>query len=197
MGGGFQCKRMEHVITVNAFDCLLAALDCDRDLAGQKYELLRHKLTAFFGWRGMAFPEDLADQTLDVAARRLHEGESIHNLSGYCVGIARMILRKNRQTQDSNRVSRDLKIAAPSEDPIEEDPLTHCFEKCLQLLAGHSRELIYEYYCGDKREKIKARKKLAVPLGLEMNALRIRAFRIRTKLETAVRECMSRLAGAK
>ena len=191
-------KTEERPITGNAFDCLLSALDPDRNRAGEKYELLRRKLTALFRWRGLALPEDLADQALDVAARRLHEGVPIQNVPGYCVGIARMILRKNQHVQERNgRSLQELEIAARSEGPLEEDRLTHCFDRCLQQLAAGSRDLIYQYYCGEQQEKIRARKELADRLGIPLNALRIRAFRIRTKLEAAVRECMARLTGGK
>ena len=191
-------KTEERAITGKAFDCLLAALDTDRDRAGERYELLQRKLAAFFRWRGMASPEDLADQTLDVAARRLLEGEPIQNVSGYCVGIARMILRKYLHIHERNGASLGKReMAATNGNPVEEDPLTHCFDKCLEQLGSDSRDLIYQYYCGEQQEKIRTRKELANRLGIPLNALRIRAFRIRMKLEAAVRECMERLPDGK
>ena len=109
-----------------------------------------------------------------------------------------MILRKNHHVQENyGRSPGELEVAARNEDPLEEDPLTHCFDMCLQQIATRSRDLIYQYYCGEQQEKIRARKELATHLGIPLNALRIRAFRIRTKLEALVRECMARLPGGK
>jgi len=188
-------KTEDRTITGEAFDRLLAALDPDRDKAGEQYELLRRKLAAFFRWRGMESPEDLADRTLDAAARRLSEGEPIQNITGYCVGVARMILRKLQHEQERTRTALDeLEMAFVKVEPIEEDPRTYCFARCLQQLDAGDRNLILQYYCGQQQERIQARKEQAGRLGIPLNALRIRAFRIRTKLEAAVRECMERLA---
>jgi DNA-directed RNA polymerase specialized sigma24 family protein len=188
-------KTEDKTITGEAFDRLLAALDTDRDRAGEQYELLRSKLGAFFRWRGMESPEDLADRTLDVAARRLSEGEPIQNITGYCVGVARMMLRKRQYEQQRARTALDeLEMAFAKVDPVEEDPRTHCFDRCLQQMAAADRDLILQYYIGEQREKIQTRRELAGRLGIPLNALRIRAFRIRTKLEAAVRECIQRLA---
>lgn len=63
-----------------------------------------------------------------------------------------------------------------------------CLRQCLAALPQKSRELITEYYEGEGSAKINRRKKLAANLGMQLNALRIRACRLREKLE----ECMGR-----
>jgi len=50
--------------------------------------------------------------------------------------------------------------------------------------------MILRYYTGDKQEKIVNRKKLAEEEGIELNALRIRAHRIRTQLRLCVEKCI-------
>src|SRR5262249_58621256 len=64
-----------------------------------------------------------------------------------------------------------------------------CLEQCLNQLENKERELILEYYQGEKRTKIERRAHLATSLGLSLNALSIRACRIRNKLEDCVRKC--------
>ncbi len=64
------------------------------------------------------------------------------------------------------------------------------FETCLKKLSDDSRELIVAYYREQRRAKIKLRKELAERLGIPLNALRIRAHRIRTKLEDCVVNCL-------
>ncbi len=62
----------------------------------------------------------------------------------------------------------------------------------MQSLPAENRELIIEYYQEEKRAKIDRRKNLAERLGVPLNALRIRAHRIRAKLEECVHECVER-----
>lgn len=61
-------------------------------------------------------------------------------------------------------------------------------DECLQELSDEERELITAYYQGEKTDKLKNRKKLAEQHGMPMNALRIRIFRIRKKLEDCIRK---------
>jgi hypothetical protein len=75
-------------IDQDAFERLLAWLDSDRERAGEKYELLYTKLVALFGWWSCAFPEELADQTLDRTAALLETAPSLREKSPMrsCVG---------------------------------------------------------------------------------------------------------------
>ena len=52
-----------------------------------------------------------------------------------------------------------------------------------------NRRIITHYYIGSERVKIDNRRALGESLGLSMNALAIRACRIRTRLEMCVRRC--------
>ena len=45
------------------------------------------------------------------------------------------------------------------------------------------------YYTGEGGRRIRNRKKIADRLGVAMNALRIRAYRLRARLEECVLEC--------
>jgi hypothetical protein len=59
---------------------------------------------------------------------------------------------------------------------------------CLNLRAD--KNLIFRYYFGEERAKIQNRRALAEASGITLNALSIRACRIRDKLELCVRECL-------
>lgn len=65
-----------------------------------------------------------------------------------------------------------------------------CLERCMQRLPSNQREFILGYYQEDRRAKIDNRKKLAEKMGIALNALRIRAHRIRATLEECVRNCV-------
>jgi DNA-directed RNA polymerase specialized sigma24 family protein len=70
-----------------------------------------------------------------------------------------------------------------------------CLEYCLQQLSPENRQIIINYYQGEKGERIKNRKLIAERLGIPTNALRIRVHRIREKLEQSVNERLRCLQG--
>jgi len=187
--------RQKWTLNQEAFDKLLVAFDEDRDTAGRKYLEIRNNLTRFFEWRGCSFPEDHADETINRMAKRVVEGEQILNHSGYAMGVARLLLleiNKGRQREQSAlaEISTAPEAYVPEDDG--ERRLT-CLRSCLQTLSPDNRELILQYYQGEKGEKIGNRKKLLERLGIPVNTLRMRALRLREKLQSCVEEC---LAGA-
>ena len=80
-------KRWE--LDREGWEALMAALAPDSDLAGQKYEELRHRLSDLFAWEGCSLPDQLADEALNRLARKLTEGVVIPHLDRYAFGIAR------------------------------------------------------------------------------------------------------------
>src|SRR5689334_23839809 len=54
-----------------AFQELLDWLAPDPETAGQQYELIRQKLIALFQCRACAFPDELADETINRVVRKL------------------------------------------------------------------------------------------------------------------------------
>src|SRR5262249_53512016 len=75
------------------------------------------------------------------------------------------------------------------EDEREKERWHECLTRCMQSLDSDHRELIVGYYTGEQRVKINNRRAMAARLGITMNALSIRACRIRDKLEGCVRKC--------
>ena len=180
-------------LTAEAFANLLAVFDSDRESAGQKYLAVRANLIRFFEWRGCPFPEDHADETFNRVARKVAEGEDIRNVSGYVMGVARLqvleiIKSSSRQREALDEYQNSFNEVA--DEPTSESQID-CLQKCLQQLSSDNRDLIVQYYQGDKREKIENRKKLGVRLGVAMNTLRMRAQRLREHLQGCVEECAS------
>jgi RNA polymerase sigma factor (sigma-70 family) len=181
-------------LTQNAFDLLLAQLDSDRQQAGTRYESLRRKLVKLFEWRGCHFPEDLADETINRLAMNLEAGEKICHFEAYCAGIARHVFLESlraRQHEEAAQSAPDPFATSPDES----EPRQQCLERCLQRLSPESFQLIVKYYQEDKQARIEARQNLASRLNIPLNALRIRAYRIRARLENCVKECMRLLEG--
>lgn len=197
---GERKKRGTHEINVEAFNAVLALLDADRERAGRRYLLLRQKLIKFFECRGCLSATDLADETFDRVARRVHTGETIRasEPERYFYGVARNILREHRDSPERQFVSLD--DLDPGEHPciepqqhIEDFRRQHefsldCLAHCLQALSADSRNLLFDYYLDEKRARIARRKRTAERLGITVNALKIRVYRIRARLEARISE---------
>ena len=195
--------RGRWAITQEAFDLLLDKLDGDRERAGERYEMVRRKLVKFFELRGGDAPEEHADETLNRVARKLAEGEEVENLNAYAVGVARLLLKEVFKRRVRERAAlAQIRPGDASPHPAEDEeplrPLSDCLTQCLEKLPAQSRSLIVDYYEHEREGRIERRKAVARALGIELNALRIRAHRIRTELEDCVRACVrgaERLSG--
>lgn len=186
--------RQKWMLTQEAFDKLLIALGGDRESGSEKYLEIRSNLTRFFEWRACSFPEDHADETINRVAKKVEEGEEILNPSGYAMGVARLLLLeiiKSRQREQSalTEFGQTTEVYA---EPDDGEHRLQCLKNCLQTLSGDNRELILQYYQGEKSEKIQNRKKLIERLAIPVNTLRMRALRLRERLQGCVEECVSK-----
>lgn len=187
-------RKPRWVPTQKAFDKLLQQMGPNREDAGKVYETVRVKLVRFFEWRGCDAADFRADQTLDRVMRRIDEGQVISNLMGYIYGVARLVLKEElRERERVDLLNNDpASTANPSPSPAEEtDYRLACFDHCLSTLSSDVRELIIGYYQEEKHEKIVGRRELAERLGIPLNALRIRAHRIRKTLEECIQDCLA------
>ena len=190
-----QTPRERWKLTQEAFDQLLLALGGDRETGGQKYLEIRSNLTRFFEWRGCPFPEDHADETFNRVAKKISEGEVIQNPAGYSMGVARLLLLeiiKGRQREQSALNELGTASEAYTESDDDNEHRLTCLRGCLEALPPENRELIVQYYQGEKSDKIKSRKTLTEHLGIPVNTLRMRALRLRERLQLCVEECLDR-----
>ena len=187
----------EWALAQDAFDRLLDWLDADRNRAGTKYEEIRRRLIKVFIGRGCMAAEDLADETINrVAARignvaRNYEGDPASYFYGVCQNVHFEYVRKKDvlETRDfpgSNSVTLRTNLSDDCE------PEYQCLERCLGHLSNKNRDLVLRYYQEEKQAKIDERKLQALELGIAVNALRIRAYRIRIQLERCVLDCLKR-----
>ena len=173
-------------LTPEAWDSLLRFLDPDRDVAARKLLDIQNRLMRILGYRGAAHPEDLAQETINRVATKsaeLSEGY-VGDPALYFLGVARNVFRESLREP-----ARPLPMPEP-EPPEEKELLDRCLEQCMEKLTPANRQLILEYYRGEKRAKIETRRRLAERLGIAVNALRIRACRIRRNLQRCVFECV-------
>lgn len=186
--------RRKWTLTQEAFDKLLAAFDADREIAGKKYLDLRDNLIRLFEWRGCPFPEDHADETVNRVARKISEGEMVREPAQYAIGVARMLLLEIRkeQAKQQSALSELVNTADTTYEFEELEPRVACLERCLQSLSAENRELIVHYYQGEKSAKIENRKSLTDRFKVPINTLRMRALRLREKLQTCVETCLQK-----
>jgi DNA-directed RNA polymerase specialized sigma24 family protein len=175
-------------LTPAAFEALLSFLAADRDQAAVAYGELRHRVVSLHRWWGAADPENLADLTLDRAARKLQEGASVErgDFGAYVRGVARMVFFESSRQPATLTLDRD---PMADEQPDNEAAL-RALDDCLASLSADERRLVLQYY--DGANQIAARHLLAEELAITPLALRLRTHRIRGRLEDCVTSRLQR-----
>jgi RNA polymerase sigma factor (sigma-70 family) len=185
-------RKKDWVLTQDAFDHLLAWLGPNEEEAGKKYEEIRRRLIKIFVCRGCKEAEDLADETINRVTKKLREivDAYVGDPALYFCGVA-----QNVYLEYIKKKPAPLPPPPPSpSDEIEQE--SECLDRCMQTLTPQNRELVLQYYQKEKKAKIDYRKELAERLGIAVNALRIRAHRIRANLSECMRECLTRKEAA-
>ena len=189
--------KVKWQLTQEAFDGMLSALDAeDRDAAGEKYLRIRRNLVRFFEGRGFFDAETHTDEVFNRTAKKLAESE-IQDVGQYVYGVARMlVLEIYKQREKESRVAKELPESEfpqlLADEQAETEKKLGCLNKCLRELSDENREIIVQYYQGEKRDKIENRQRLAQNLGIPQNALRSRAVRLRDKLEECILNCLKK-----
>ena len=188
--------------TQTAFRQFLDWLDEGVASGGEKYLEMRRRLVFYFDRKNCLASDELADETLSRVAQKLEEKGSITGMSPahYCYVVAKFVFLENlrqakRGQSGLNELAQDRLSSVGSLNSKDtaamqsRERLHDCLDSCLAKLSSADRDLILEYYRGEQRAKIERRSQLAARLGLSMNALTIRACRIRYKLEECMRTC--------
>jgi len=172
-------------LSQEAFDALLDWLDSDRELAGVKYEQIRSRLIKIFTGRGSIDPEELADETINRVTSKLTEiqNEFTGDRARYFFGVANKVhleylRRKTPQPQSALT------------DAVRAELEFRCLERCIAWLSEEDRDLLLKEYGAKGQTQADRRKALADELGISLNALRIRVYRIRTALKECIEKCI-------
>lgn len=175
-------------LSSESFERLMNWLHPEREVAGQEYRRIHALLIKHFESHGCAAPHDLADATMDRGAEKLTP-ERIQNWVGdkarYFFRVAYWILREIRNPE--TQLPDGFEISNPEREDLE--PEAYCLEKCLQELSAAERDLIENYYQGEKAIKKKNRATLARDLNIDLTALRVRVHRIRERLKKCLEKC--------
>ncbi len=183
-------------LTQERFDRLLAWLHPDRVRAGEMYEEIRSSLVRGFRAHGCPVADELADETINRVAAEppeffaayVGEPRRYFRRVGHYVHLE--YLRRQRQTVP---LPEDMQVRAPAAaEGVELE--YECLEECMGQLRADSRELVLQYYKGEKRVKIESRKELATRLKTQLPQLRLKAHRIRVALKDCVIHCLKQKA---
>lgn len=175
------------------FKNLLRWLDPDHEKAIAGYFSIRRGLVKMFEVRGCMDAEELADETIDRVVRKAemlvetYQGEP----AAYFYGVAKNVFRESTRRRKLEELPEHYAEAAPQPDSNEQ---FECLDKCLGELSGEDRRLILGYYSFEKGEKADTRRTMAESLGMTVNHLRIRAFRVRDALHKCLEHCMAGVA---
>ena len=185
-------------LTASSFQLLLDRLDSDPDIAAAKYEELRQKISHLLRWRGCpeSHSDELVDLTLDRVAAKLAAGEQVESIPAFSAAVARFIWLEHTRRTKADAVGDDLPETPvePDLDFLEdEDARMRCLRRCVATkLSDEDKRVVVDYYDTDAGEKTKeARRRLAESLGVSLNALKVRACRLRVKLERCINDCVA------
>jgi RNA polymerase sigma factor (sigma-70 family) len=184
------------------FDALLAWLDPDRTKAGARYEELRQSLIKIFVWRGFTDPEGLADETINRVTAKVEglSGSYVGDPALYFYSVAKRLMLETQRRVKAQLSLEELRDVPdpniPEDTDVDSELRSGCLKQCLQQLSPENREILISYYLKEKHAKIDHRRRLAERLGIEINALRVRMYRLRSGLEVCIKRCLAESGGA-
>jgi RNA polymerase sigma factor (sigma-70 family) len=186
-------------IPPESLDEILAWFNPDRELAGCMYVDLRRDLVKIFAWNRCTDPEGMTDETFDRVAKKV--GHLRNTFKGdpklLFYGVARNLIREYQKKVKSYVAIEDIDLpGSPPQEVEEESPdmRAECLRACLRELTSEKRDLILAYYAKEKQAKIDDRTEMARRLGVAIETLRLRMYRIRATLEECIERCLEQLA---
>jgi DNA-directed RNA polymerase specialized sigma24 family protein len=185
---------------VSNFARFLEFLAPDAETAAERYEDLRLRITRVLHWRGCpeSHADSLADDVLDRVATKVAEGAEIASINAYAAGVCRFVWLEHRRRNREDAAGDDLPEGEHSPQPFDEDEddddRLACLRKCIAETAPDEadRSLLLRYYgAGDGEKNKEVRAELARGLGISATNLRVKAFRIRARVEKCVADCIN------
>lgn len=172
------------------YQALLTWLSPDRAEAATKFQRIRGDLIRIVASRGCPVPEDLADEAIERVARKVSKiaVDYIGDPGLYFHAVVRNVHREYVRRLKPTTLDREPQ-AVKAADETEENH-SRCLDECLKTMSDADQAFILDYYSRDRSDKIARRKAIATRIGVGLNALRIRAYRIRERLFQCVTRCL-------
>lgn len=182
-------------LTQENFDQLLSWLDPNREVAGGKYETIRIALIRMFTFKGFNDPEDLTDETINRVATKVPEIRNCYTGSpyNYFHGVARYVAREAWRRKE---IATDT-LPPPEFKLPEVSAEYECLLGCLKFFDADKRELVLDYHVYKGEDKVALHRAMAAERRITENALRLLVYRLRSRLERCVEDCITRKSRAK
>ncbi len=179
-------------INQDAFEKMLSWLNDDREIAGKKYETIRQRLIKVLTYRGCFKADELTDEIFDRVAKKIdgllenYEGEPERYFFGVANNVYREFLREPKL--------QELPFSLTQTEDLSDDdfPEHDCLDKCLKKLPLEKRQFIISYYKGEKINKIDNRKRITQDMEVKLSGMRVKAHRLRAKLQGCVFKCIEK-----
>jgi hypothetical protein len=173
------------------FDQLLQWFGPDRDISAKKYLETHERLTRLFHIKGCNRPEDLADEVMDRVAKKLPslrtpDPDHIAVLLGFARNVLHEYWRERAPFEEMSDLSKEP--SGTNETALKEMRAL-CLENCLGKLGDNNRYLLLEYYQYETGGKIRHRKAMAEVRDTTLNALRLKACRLKSVVTDCVKRC--------
>ena len=179
------------------FDTLLGFFSTDREEAGEIYEEIRKGLFRFFEFKGCNDPDLLADDTINRVALKIDAFDPAKNVkpATYFYGFASNVLMEYRRIAGRSVSITENEYLLPTTESGSDSPdvESECLQKCLANLPADERELIVEYYCCERQDKLILRKQMSEKFKCSAAALYTKIFRIKGVLRGCMKNCLATL----
>ena len=180
-----------------SFEEILAWFNPDREMAGAMYVQLSHDLAKLFRWGKCADPEGMTDEVFDRVAKKVREVRPTYvgDPRLYFLGVANNLIKENFKKIKTHVSLEDVDLSQQQTTESEAESaadMQQCLESCLQKLSAETREMLMTYYAKEKQAKIDQRSELARRLGISVETLRVRVYRVRASLEECIERCLKR-----
>lgn len=176
-----------------SIDEILDWLNSNREVAASIYVRLRHDLAKIFDWNHCPDPEGLTDEVIDRVSRKIGQVRDTYEGDPrlYFYGVARNLIKESNKKIKTYVSLDDVELVADSTLTLEEESMCEkCLHRCLAKLSTDKREMVLAYYAQDKQAKIDLRAQMARRLGLSVETLRVRVFRVRGALDECIQRCI-------
>lgn len=192
-------KKLE--ITQEKFDRLLFWLDEDKDAAARKYHSIHRRLVQIFLARDVYPAEEFADKAMDIGVQKIEHliEEYEGNKALFFYGVANNLVYEFLRAQKEESLSDNLVSDHASlqfhpepeslgEENAENQNIYYIYLKqCLKAQPTGSRNLLVKYFQYKKQKKSIYHKKIAKKLGISVNLLRTKVYRIKKSVEECVK----------
>ncbi len=180
---------MAKTLTAESLNLLLAEFSEDKREAAAVYTNLRDSLVRFFALKGDSEPEAAADATLDRTAVKVAQQTPIDDIKKYSFGVARLIfLERLRLSQKEKNAAEDFhhETNKLSNDVVTDD--FQFFRECFKSLPAKDKIFLQGYFTDAPYEKLtELRRRLTEEVGVSVEQMRVKIFRLRKRLENCVR----------